>query len=341
MLTIEQMREDILPLLKEKYGKGIVPKPVSAATVESEGFLLEGHAKAIQKLCEADGLIVSFREAGKATLDRIKAGNPCKGHTVMDKSIKKIGDGWTYEVPQNVKIDLDKYKGVIGYPESEGSRIIKGLWRVLDDKCFFDERFPGEIDDTYLTGDYDLHDLLCKNTGSSKWPYARIVSDTVDERSTLDNLNRAILSTEGAGSRAVKVKGFVDKSKKNRMTQSPYSLIRHGAQTSFMSYLHGEVGAKELKRYLQANSNDTNHLPWENAVMNISKSICVFDDSKGIYILKGIDQIYAYYREKNLLNCIPFYYFFKDLKEKGYTDKIEGYANIINRYLRNFVNNLD
>lgn len=53
-----------------------------------EEYVLEAHKQVIQDFVNENKIAISFRKAGKFTLYRLKAGCACKGHNVLEKSIK-------------------------------------------------------------------------------------------------------------------------------------------------------------------------------------------------------------------------------------------------------------
>lgn len=332
------MRDDILKILKRKFTGNAKIKPVDSEVVQSEGFLLSEHASAISKVCKEHHYSVSFRAAGDATLERIRKGNPCKGHDIMNKSIKFTGGSWTYDY-SDVEL-LKDLSGLVGYsslPDSDSDSdskkkpTLSGLCqkKAKDDKEEIPfTRVPIPIDEkssfsdkellTIYTGDYDMHDLFAFRHGQ----YNRIIAGTVDEASAVDQLNLAML--EKSPDRLGKVK------ERERLWRSEYSLIRHGAQTSFMCYLHSITGIKDLKKaFLEL--EDKSKIPYEDTIMKISEPICMFNMEGKIFILKNREEIYSYYKNNDMLQQIPFYYFFNLLRDNK--EKWNLYAQTINKYL--------
>jgi hypothetical protein len=182
---------------------------------------------------------------------------------------------------------------------------------------------------TFYTGDYDMHDLLVYQRGR----YCRILADTPDEHSAIDYFNLGMTAAEGETNRKKIVHGYVEA--KRRTYESAYALIRHGAQTSFMSFLHSITGNKDLERWIQGESSSLPILPFES-IISIDPNICMFDKEGNAYLLDSLNKIYQYYKNNDLLDRIPFYYFFKDLKGRAdYASTIQSYSQIINEYLIN------
>lgn len=343
MSNIREMKIEVLKMLEEKYSnaKGTYSK-VSNEEIEEKHFLLAIHAAAVRCVCESHNYSISFRNAGQNTLERIRQGHPCKGHLILDKSIKQKGTEWTYRYD-----DISRFAGLIGYkdesndepndepnvePNDKPNDKLSGLWK-LDETTGKAIQQPIENyneDKTYYTGDYDMHDLL-KFNGER---YCRIVADTPDEHSAIDYFNLEMTRNEGETDRKKIVHDY-----SQRTTQSAYSLIRHGAQTSYMCFLHGITGSKELKKHIKEVQNENNDktpsLLYFNNIIQIDPNICIFDKAGNAYILNSLPAIYQYYKDNNLLDMIPFYYFFAELqKDEKYKEEIEKYSKQINQYLR-------
>lgn len=331
MATIEQMKKRILEILSSRFPGNPVLKESHAEEVQEEGFLLEKHALAIAATCRRNAYSVSFRKTGKATLDRIARGNPCKGHSITDKSIKPVGGGdrpeWTYTAAPG---QLERFVGLVGFSKEDSGKELAGLWKKGDKtrvRAYLEDIGNDADLSLFYTGDYDMHDLF-KYKGS----YCRIIAGSPEEESAIDHLNLAIL--QGESGRKKKVDQSI-RTGSRRLRTSAYSLIRHGAQTSFMDYLHSLTGSRDLKNFFHQ-TNDMNRIPWENSVMNISAPICMFDKDGRIFLLHTPQEIYGYYKTRGMLEHIPFYYFFKQLREDRPAGFLDEYAETINRYLLNF-----
>lgn len=311
--------------MDEAYGKKTVTlAEASDKDIANAFFVREKDATAIKTCCSKHKLMVSFRSAGKDTLVRLDNGNPCKGHDILDKSIKFKGNAWTY---LGTQAELDKYKGLVGYGDGD-PKTLKGVWALSTSntktQATIKDLNDNKVSQTKcFTGDYDMHDLLGK-TG-------RILATTPEEHSAIEYLNNAMLATDSSrGTNVTNTKG----SKRN--FESPYALIRHGAQTSYMSYLLSNEGKTDLTKALS--TNPTTKLPHQDQVMNIDANIVMFSSDGKAYILNSIEKIYVFYKNNGLLNQIPFYYFFADLQTKYPANKKLGeYANTINGFLKNYI----
>jgi hypothetical protein len=322
MATIVEIKDRVKQMMKEAYASATPADEVKDdSQIESLSFMRAADATAIRKCCKDHTLKVSFRTAGMDTINRIKNNNPCKGHNIMDKSIKKKGENWTYQADATT---LSKFNGLVGYGEGSPVKVLKGVWALDIDKDVKKELSdPKLVISNCYTGDYDMHDLIQKNN--------RILATTPDEHSIIEFLNNAMLQSDATR------KGNVDKTKgTKRNYESPYALIRHGAQTSFMSYLLSNPS--ELSKGIPPSDNLI-RIPYEDQVMNIDSNILMFDESGRTFNLDSVSKVYWYYDKNGLLDQIPFYYFMKDLKTNDkYSEELGGFATDINNMLKNYIN---
>jgi hypothetical protein len=298
-MYLEKIKKEVMEMMEKKYNSP--PKPPQNVTdedIEKKGFMRASHAAAVRKCCGEYGLRVSFREAGKDTIDRIKAGNPCKGHSIANKTVKyAAGSGWNYEAPHGDINELIRFRGLAGfsYPLS---RTLAGVWALdgegTEEKIPLDALTALKDQRRCFTGDYDIYDLIKHNH--------RILAGTSDERDVLGLLNSAIFNADLA--RKVKAE-------KGRRFHAAYSPIRHGAQTSFMDYLLDIGQTGDLRKFPDAK---TVRLSIEGKILTIAKHIVLFEDNGTASILNSIARIYQYYKDHDLIEQMPFYYFFNDLR---------------------------
>lgn len=329
MGTFLEHKTSILNIMANTYtSKGVAPKNVGSKVVEEQGFVLDNHAVAIQKVCSAKGVMVSFRQTGVLSLNRIKEKYPCKGHNILNKSIKPKDSAYTYAIDEKT---FEKYKGFVGYSDNKNNdRKLLGLWVCENNKPLKKPLAEVKDFDKKYTGDYDMEDLLHKD---KEGKYQRVLATTPEEKVLIDALN------------ACTSRGLGQTPKDKRSTANEYSVIRHGAQTSFISYLLSNIGSKELAGEVQ---KDSDSIPFQGSVVTVSSPICVFD-GEGIYILSNVNEIYQFYKSRDLLNEIPFYYFLDDLAKKyPYTEKNNNTAEAIEihncivdfkKWFNNFVKN--
>lgn len=87
-------------------------------------FVIEEHEQIIQEFVKAKNIAISFRKAGVYTVHRLKAGCACKGHEVLEKSIK------------------EKTKERITIPPSVN---IEGLYGLIGHWCETEEPSTGKV----------------------------------------------------------------------------------------------------------------------------------------------------------------------------------------------------
>jgi hypothetical protein len=319
-MKISEIKKNVNEMIEKCYKFKESFSEADNETIEGEYFMRIEDAAAIKKCCITHNLHVSFRAAGVDTIERIRNGNPCKGHTILNKSIKKKNNKWTYQTPGNVS-DPDSYffnlKGLVGYPKSDKDGQLAGLWKLEANKPV---RVPIEnitanmsLTDCY-TGDYDMHDLFHAKK--------RIVAGTMDENPYIIKLNNAM-------AREVKRHINVLIKPEQEPETVEYALIRHGAQTMYIDYLlNRERGELKIP-------SDRRFLPDEDSIINIDNHIVMFDNEGKAYILNGVPEICSYYKQNGLFENIPFYYFFHSLRTHpnlSDTDKglLNSYAVAVN-----------
>lgn len=371
--NFREAKEAMKGLLEKHYGT--MPSPTLATLtdreVEEKGFMRAQDAEQVRKVASKEGYYVSFRAAGANTLKRIKAGHPCKGHNILTKSVKKTDkpnlNDWSYTLSAENK---DFFKGLVGNPGTGTPPALEGIWAlqmpVSLDKDFKKRKttdVPLTLDEARkqigycYTGDYDMHDLM-----NAKG--ARIVPETVDERAAIDQLNRKLLRNDlprwHNALRDLKNKGIISKDIMpypkdtdvlpepmlkellGNYVKSSYALIRHGAQTSYMDFMFSDPEKKELiKMNNKALKNNLSMVLDEHPVITIDPHIVMFTLKGEVYELNGLSQIYAFFKKENLLNNIPFYYFFGALdkmttlssKDKVLLNECKAFIdNILRRY---------
>lgn len=376
-MNILEIKTRVRAMLEATYsGQAEAKSAKDTALFEQEHFMRKQDTEALCAVCKEKNIFVSFRDAGEDTLLRIAQGHPCKGHKIMDKSIKISGGEWTYQVSANPALGAtdaavyEQLRGFVGHPyiprKADGSvdqeatdrkpraiynsdgkvdRLIYYLDGVYvlpagaDPKrpsdceyAVFDARTvaPDQLRRAY-TGDYDMHDLIVGGT--------RPLADTPEEHSAIDTLNKALFKKDAVRQKAADYDKLI-KDPTRRTYNSPYALIRHGAQTSFFDFLLSSEGDPELTRKLQENLarigqvDYVSMLPFGNTIVRIAEKIAMFDNKGKIYLLEGVGQIYTFYEKKGLLDQIPFYNFFDVLHGMPqYKKEIEEFAAYINALL--------
>lgn len=298
---ISEDKKYILGLVQKYYKCNLKLVSNTCKEVYAQEFLIEDHAKKVENFCKKNNILVSFRKAGKSTLDRIEEGCPCKGHDILDKTIKEKNGMRTYKISDK---DFNEYVGLVGHPDSQGNLV--QIW-ALDSENKATLLNLGDINGNIkqcFTGDYDMEDLFRAKPGDKV--YSRILPGT-DENSIIDQLNQIMFQV------------YPNRPKVPATTRSrewPYSFIRHGAQTSYISYLLSNDGKDELRKIMNYyKKSDTESLPMQGKVVCIDSPICMFDN-QGIFILDNLDKVYSYYSQRSMLDHIPYYYFIDDLLQK-------------------------
>lgn len=222
--------------------------------VEKE-FISSGHIDAVERAICATNTIVSFRAAGEATLERIRAGAAPKPHVILDKSLKAQEFGEPVEQNGTVGQMRNALAGLVPYREGNA---IKGLhlsslgvtyfeseslgfeigqikesgrkYLVCDPTCAKDpfvkwllEKLSEAPDFRYtqwfVTGDYDLHDMALKISQGAPVP-----SDSYDEARILKALSEGIMRREYSGPAG-------------RYLPDEFSPIQHGPQYNYIAHM--------------------------------------------------------------------------------------------------------
>lgn len=317
------------------------------------------------KMMKSGDVVVTFRVAGKYTLKKAALGCAFKGHDIMDKTIKKKNSGdWNYthklvktgENKAITKITGDEYnqlEGLVGQladnnevkkilaenktnevdkvleknKTNEVKKVLEGVWGLEEITDNTDEKKRKLINKLYTvsdaikkveekkyqelyTGDYDLHDLLVRR--NQHW--SRPLSG-VDANSWIDRIARVFGAkppTTRSGTQA-------------RAYKSKYSVVRHGPQTNFISYLLTEP--KELGKLLpseeiyeqikKGQENENFLLPLEKSVTKIDVPILVLGPGSCARIARTVPEVYKLYTDiQEAPPLVPPYYFIQDMQEK-------------------------
>ncbi len=306
-MNIQECKEFVSKLINDKYKKDIVLKQITTQEIEQNGFLLKEHADAISESAKHHSLIVVFRQTGKDSLDRIRQGNPCKGHALLSKTVKIKNGEKTYICDEDV---FKKVKGLVGYGHGEnGKLILDGLYAYENNNIV--QKKIGEVSlnnseemKKFFTGDYDMEDLFTTYNGITQ----RALAATPEEKSAINYMNNSI-------DRLGKRKN--DEISEEDTTLCEYSVIRHGAQSTHISLLLSESGNKELAciidKAVEAKETLIQYL--EGKTVFVDCPLCAVDKKGEWYILNNMNEIVSFYENNKLIQYIPFYYFLKDLKK--------------------------
>lgn len=210
----------------------------------SDEFVWAGHMGALEEASRKGNFAVSFRSAGKATLDALARGAAAKGHNILEKTIKKssIEDAYGAEKAPGVLAAV-KSAGIEGYVGHWNSAGLVGIY--LSGKDEHDKPiYPIHIKDLEsslaplkskanwptipFTGDYDMHDLI---TFRGAGPPRTVLTDSPEEQHIIDLMNRQVAE--------------IDPNRPFDVKQR--NVVRHGPQVNFLSHMvasESEVVAK-------------------------------------------------------------------------------------------------
>lgn len=325
-MNIQECKEIVSKLINDKYQKHLKLNTCRTEDLEKNGFLLKEHADAISESANNHSLIVVFRQTGIDSLQRIKNGNPCKGHALLNKTVKIKNGEKTYICDEDV---FKKVKGLVGYGHGEnGKLILDGLYAYENNNIVqkkIDEVSLNNSEEMkkFFTGDYDMEDLFTTFNGITQ----RALAATPEEKSAINYMNNSI--------------DRLGKRKNNEISEEDttlceYSVIRHGAQSTHISLLLSESGNKELAciidKAVEAKETLIQYL--EGKTVFVDCPLCAVDKKGEWYILNNMNEIVSFYENNKLIQYIPFYYFLKDLKKYN-PQKIEE----IERYISNLLKN--
>lgn len=325
-MNIQECKKIVSDLINGKYQKHLKLNTCKTEDLEKNGFLLKEHADAISESAKKHSLIVVFRQTGIDSLQRIKNGNPCKGHALLNKTVKIKNGKKTYICKNDV---FEKVIGLVGYGHGKDDELIlEGLYAYENNKIVrkkIDEVSLNNSEEMkkFFTGDYDMEDLFTTYNGITQ----RALAATPEEKSAINYMNNSI-------DRLGKRKN--DEISEEDTTLCEYSVIRHGAQSTHISLLLSESGNKELAciidKAVEAKKTLMQYL--EGKTVFVDCPLCAVDKNGEWYILNNMNEIVSFYENNKLIQYIPFYYFLKDLK-KDNPQKIEE----IERYISNLLKN--
>lgn len=221
-------------------------------------FVLEEHVDLIKAFCKRENCRISFRRAGKDTIDRLIKGSPCKGHEILAKSIKdKTLKKLEYPLEER---QAELLRGRIGEWEGDCQRLLgvyisqhaktelaellrrgetpTGFWKLVEEAGagsvvpltpeLFSFLETEGCDPYFLTGDYDIHDLFYCEGGHF------MVCSEAKAMELLQKLNDQMMET----SRREHAGGTIK--------TNEFSFIRHGAQINYCVYTIERESTKKM-----------------------------------------------------------------------------------------------
>lgn len=99
----------------------------------AKNFIVEAHMAPIETVSENNSVILSFREAGKYTIEALQRDAAAKGHNILEKTIKPSSLSSAYGERANEMEEKAKSAGLIGMVGhwvdiGNGTKEIKGIW---------------------------------------------------------------------------------------------------------------------------------------------------------------------------------------------------------------------
>lgn len=251
--------------------------------------------------------IVSFRPAGKYSVNMLEAGAAAKPHDILAKTIK----------PEKITKEESEFKPLLllyGFAATrDGNNNISGIYRadgtILERKNMSLKEFiieatgikendldkfnnmsedqilseilkinapgkEGRYANKYIAGDYDIHDMIGKNTSIGPAP----ISDETGEESYVMNLLNKIM-----------VGHTTEINKKTPFIKNAFYPIQHGPQYNYIAHMYNEEADKAL------DENVSNPL-LPVMVLNVDKA------GKSILWteIEDIDELEAYYSKHSV-----------------------------------------
>lgn len=295
------MRNDIAitPELKSRIERiSQTLRPSTIGEVARQHYVLEAHAQGLLAACKKHKICVTIRNTGEYSLQRIREGHPCKGHNILDKSIKQKSGVWTY---YHHGLSVPNFKGLVGSPQSKVGKTTtasngnKVKQYELGGLHFYDRKNNKDVvlkvsgekprkPSDFYTGDYDMHDLLYGPKGGGRIQGSRMVVDSAEEKKYIQVLNKAVNGSDDTRN------GLVS-SAPGTSTENPFSVFRHGPQGTYYAFAksHGENVIQGLTV--------------------LAPPIAAFLWTGEVYILNNAEEILAFYFKINskLISKSPKY----------------------------------
>lgn len=206
----------------------------------ASSFVWAGHMSAIETAARKGRFAVSFRAAGKYTLEAIAKGAAAKGHNILEKTIKPSSIEKVYGEMAKEKWNMLKQAGLTGYVGHWERNELKGIYmsscHSLDncaqyhiypidmrtqatlDKSIDSLRLSKNWEVQLFTGDYDTHDMITfRGAGRPR----SVLVNSMEEKMIINAINME-----------------VSKIDPHRPFNSvEYNVVRHGPQVNFSSYM--------------------------------------------------------------------------------------------------------
>ncbi|MFC0139406.1 Insecticial toxin [Erwinia mallotivora] len=250
-------------------------------------FILEKHIKPLEEASQKSNFAVSFRKAGKPTLDCLKDGAGAKPHSILEKTIKESSLKKYYSENYSevaAKIKNANIEGLAGHRDDEKGLV--GLYLTTNEEIESELITVGEhvvypIDMSNLegslanlkrvknwksgcyTGDYDTHDVIIFNGAGRP---RKVLNDSLEEQSVIKILNDAVEKVDAP----------------RRHISHTHRVIQHGPRVNYPSHMV-EFERAENKPLVPAVAN-----PGEFPIMMLDRGKWILIENK--------DELAEYYK---------------------------------------------
>lgn len=201
-------------------------------------FVSAQHMAAIEHASRKMHFAVSFRAAGRATINALEKGAAAKGHDILEKTIKESSLRKFYPDTFDRAYATVTDAGILGYVGHwESGKGLTGIY--MSSHHGLGDQVKGKIlpvsmenlaaslaplkarpgwESLLFTGDYDTHDMITfRGAGRPR----TVLSDSPEERQIIDSINRGVAGVDT-------YRPFDD---------IEHNVIRHGAQVNFVSHM--------------------------------------------------------------------------------------------------------
>ncbi|EEZ9256840.1 hypothetical protein ACMS87_004188 [Escherichia coli O35:H4] len=206
----------------------------------ASSFVWAGHMTAIETAARKGRFAVSFRAAGKYTLEAIAKGAAAKGHNILEKTIKPSSIEKVYGKMAKEKWSMLKQAGLTGYVGHWEHNELKGIYmsscHSLDnfvqshiypidmrtqatlDKSIDSLRLSKNWEEQLFTGDYDTHDMITfRGAGRPR----SVLVNSMEEKMIINAINMEVSKIDP----------------RRPFNSVEYNVVRHGPQVNFSSYM--------------------------------------------------------------------------------------------------------
>ncbi len=271
--------------------------------VIEKSFVTKSHMKAIKDACDMFNMVVTFREAGEFTVAALNRGSGCKGHDILEKTIKPSTLKSTYKLTneQEKVIKDEDLMGIVGHLDKEkntlggvysslyehgdngqvnakiiplDSETVESLRSsILSMKIELGENWRQKL----LSGDYDTHDVLVKCGQSS---YKVVKPESREESEAIENMNIYVAAYD-------KTRPFHPYHPHSDHIDQTRHVIRHGAQVNYV--WHQMIAEPDTRIVRQVAESGDFPLAYYSSMEGKWGIISNFKELKGLYVSHNAD----------------------------------------------------